>query len=363
MKTKLVSGVGVPVWEEQPEGRHGLPFYEIHEVFEHWPLAEHVPKYVSMRGEWERLHRETGAGEGVKVGVGDTGVDDTHMQPGGDLEGVVRHDVGYGKSDTHSHGTFCTGQIGANGQGSGMIGLAPKAEMHHAKVMTNGSGSSTVIAKGIDRLAEVGCNIISLSLGGGYSQRIEDACKAATKAGVIIFASLGNSGERGAGHPGTSIYTIGSAAIDFNYRLANFSSRSKLAVTANFGVQVYGPVLRGRHGRMSGTSMSCPNDAGITALIQSAELKKYGHVRTKTFDDLMELVTNKDLMRDLGPNGHDRGYGYGYMEIWKILDFVLKDEGDKPPPAGENPFAGDVEMDFQSPDGEHAYMGLKVVQQ
>jgi len=321
-----------------------LPWHEIHEVFDRWPLAETVPRYVQMRGEWEELHSTYGAGEGIKVGIGDTGVDRTHMESGGDLAGTTVFDVGYGKYDAHSHGTFTTSQVGARGQGSGMIGMAPKATLFHAKVLSDGgSGSSDKIARGIDELVDAGCTIVSLSLGGGYSDSIERACKRATDAGVIVIASLGNSGERGDGHPGNSEWTVGSAAIDYEFMLASFSSRSNRAECSDFGVQVYGAVTGGRYGRMSGTSMSCPNTAGCVTLIQGAELKKYGEIRTNSLEKIKAIIRTPELMRDLGPNGHDRGYGYGYMELRKILDHVLKDGGDPPlppTPPGEDPFNG-----------------------
>ena len=241
-----------------------LPWHEIHEEYTVWPLAESVPRYVEMRGDWKQLHEWTGGGVGIKVGVGDTGVDIAHRRAGGDLANVVDiFDVGYGTADRQGHGTFTTSQIGARSNGDGMVGMAPNVEIYHAKVLGDGgSGSSRAIAKGIDRMAEAGCSIISLSLGGGYSDDIERACREARQAGILVIASMGNSGNRGSGHPGNSEHTLGSTAIDYDFNLASFSSRSTMATACNFGVQVYGALPNGRYGRMSGTSMSCPNEAG-----------------------------------------------------------------------------------------------------
>lgn len=322
------------------EIEYRLPWHEIHEEFDVWPFAaERVPEYVKLRGEWEKLHELTGGGKGIKVGVGDTGVDTVHRRSGGDLENVTKvHDVGYGTNDSHGHGTFVSSQVGAKSQGSGMVGMAPNVEIEHSKVLSDGgSGSSRAIARGIDKLVESGCSIVSLSLGGGYSDDIERSCKRARESGVLVIASMGNSGNRGDGHPGNSSNTIGSVAIDYNWNLASFSSRSNMATAANFGVRVHGALPNGRYGSMSGTSMSCPNEAGLWALVQSAELKKYGEIRTKTLDDVLSLVKKPSLMRDLGPDGHDRGYGYGYIEIWKVLDYVLADDPDNPDPTDPTP--------------------------
>lgn len=329
-----------------------LPWHEIHEQYDSWPLAENVPEYVRVRGDWEQLHEMTGGGEGIKVGIGDTGVDRGHRRSGGDLSNVVEiFDVGYGTNDTHGHGTFTTSQICARSQGSGMVGMAPNVTAYHAKVLSDGgSGSSLRIARGVDNLVEAGCSIVSLSLGGGYSDDIEKSCREARVAGVIVIASMGNSGERGDGHPGNSENTVGSVAIDYNFNLARFSSRSTMATAANFGVQVYGAMPNGRYSRMSGTSMSAPNEAGGIALIQSAELKKFGQIRTRTLDDYMSLVRNASLMRDLGPDGHDRGYGYGFLELRRAIEFVLQDDTPPPPPPAGDPYDNAV-VHFENDQG------------
>ena len=342
-----------------------LPPIIVEEEFPIWPYgSETKPRYLTERGDIDAIW-EKGDGTGITVAVVDTGRDKVHGASGGDLERVKVLQSPYGVDDGHGHGSWCLGAIGAASQGSGMTGLAPKCNLISFKgLRDSGGGSSDVLADGIDAAVEAGADIINMSFGGSFSSSIEAACKRAVEAKCALVASLGNSGPRGDGHPGNSVHTLGIAAVDFDLNLATFSSWSDQAEVADYGVSVYGPISGGRYARWSGTSMSGPMIAAILALIQSAELKAYGVVRTKTNADVRRILKNPALMRDLGSVGRDRKYGWGFMLLEKILDFVLKDDPNKPPPpAGENPFANGLDLDMQSPDGKHAYMGMKLVQE
>lgn len=300
-------------------GEAGLyPIYDVQEVST--PLAESADGFLTQRGDWKKLKELTGDGKGIKVGVGDTGVDPTHRN--GDLKGVVdaKDFTGsrYGWHDRHSHGSHCSGHIGARSDGQGMVGLASSCTMYHAKVLgDSGSGSVSGIANGVRWLADQGCHIISLSLGGGYSEAIEGACREVSQQGVLIFAAMGNEGTRGDGHPGNSRYTFGIAAVDYQKRLASFSSRSKMAKYSGYGVNVVSCGLNGRYVGMSGTSMACPDQAGLCALYLSWRAKN-GLVLPRTMEELEGMYVAG--LEDLGEPGHDVGYGLGFINIWKLLE-------------------------------------------
>jgi len=128
---------------------------------------------------------------------------------------------------------------------------------------------------------------------------------------------MGNSGTRGSGHPGNSRYTFGIAAADYNMEIANFSSRGRSAYYTGYGVSVYSCVTRGRYGRMSGTSMSCPDQAGIAGLILS-RMAKLGLRLPETMDEYEQVV--RPGVIDLGAKGRDVEYGFGFIDIWKVLE-------------------------------------------
>ena len=71
-------------------------------------------------------------------------------------------------------------------------------------------------------------DIINLSIGGSFSQDIENSVVNARKKGVLVFAAMGNEGTQGASHPGTSNSSFGVTAVDYDLKVANFSSALKL---------------------------------------------------------------------------------------------------------------------------------------
>lgn len=187
-------------------------------------------------------------GQGVKVGVIDTGVAKDHP----DLAGAVPDgDWGYdfvnndnepyettkedyyealeedpdlpevnesGSSYWTSHGSHVSGIVagrnaGANGL-EGIEGVAPEAEVHAYKVLgPYGSGTTENVIAGIERAVEDGMDVINLSLGSDTNnQQSADsiAVNNAMKAGVTAVVSSGNSGpdEATVTDPGSSELAI-----------------------------------------------------------------------------------------------------------------------------------------------------------
>ena len=163
-------------------------------------LSETYPGFLQKRGDFQRFKRITGNGKGIKVGVADTGLDYTHYQNGGDLSGMVEAKDFTGSryrnyppwADVVSgHGSHCAGHIGAKNNGKGIEGIASDCELYIAKVLNDrGFGSDRGIASGIDWLASKDVDIINLSLGGEFSQAIENAVQRATKKGILVLSLI-----------------------------------------------------------------------------------------------------------------------------------------------------------------------------
>lgn len=230
-------------------------------------------------------------GEGMVVGISDTGVDKNHPDLQGKILGTADF-TGEGDFDGHGHGTHVSTIAVGNGNQSGgkYKGAAPEAKMYMAKgLASNGSGSAASIADGIDWLADQGVDVISLSLGGPAQAGVKDIlqlmCEAAVDAGIAVFVAAGNSGpsQGTIGTPGVSLKVITIGASDDNDNVADFSSRGptvdgfeKPDIVAP-GVKIIagrakdtsmGTVVDDFYTEASGTSMATPLAAGIGLLIK-----------------------------------------------------------------------------------------------
>lgn len=307
-------------------------------------------EYIEADGEWQAIAESLpwgvdhidadlvwpsgNQGQGVKVAVIDTGIDTDHPDLVANYKGgydFVRNDPD--PEDDNGHGSHCAGIIAAmRNNGIGVIGVAPQAEVYAVKVLNRwGSGDWSDITAGIQWCADNGMHIASMSLGGGYSQTVADACDAAYGNNVLIVAAAGNSG------PGvdTVIYpakrpsVIAVAATDENDIRASFSSTGPTVELAGPGVDIYSTVLRGRYGYKSGTSMACPHVSGTAALVKAANPgMNASSIRLKL----------QQTAYDLGDAGRDEWYGYGLVDAEAATGETIPNEPPIANPGG--PYSG-----------------------
>lgn len=154
-------------------------------------------------------------GQGIKVGVIDTGIDYNHPSlfgygPSGKVAGGFDYvDPGARPLDTNGHGTEVAGIISADGNFSG---VAPKAKLYAYKVSSTGEGvSSNLIVKAIQQAVRDGVNVINISLGiNKTNAEIDDAIDYAAKKGIVVVVAAGNNGpeEDSIGSPGMDANAI-----------------------------------------------------------------------------------------------------------------------------------------------------------
>lgn len=188
-------------------------------------------------------------GAGVKVAVMDTGIDVNHPAFGGD--GVAELDstffyssprILYGydfvgndfdaefnpvpvpddiPDDCGGHGTHVAGIIGANDATNGMKGVAPDVTFGAYRVFgCEGSTTADVMIAAMERVLADGMDVLNMSIGSAYQWPQYPTAVAAdrlVKKGVVVVASIGNSGATGlysAGSPGLGKDVIGVASFD-----------------------------------------------------------------------------------------------------------------------------------------------------
>lgn len=261
-------------------------------LLHHWPLRAgtiEVPAidlgFVDSRVKAYPKRTATD-GQGVTVGVIDTGVGPhAALAVAGGMNAVTGEDPN-DWSDAHVHGTHVAGIIA--GHGRGFLGVSPAVALRAYRVFGKGAegASSFAIAKAIDRAVADGCDLLNLSLGGGPNDpTTSEAIKAARAKGVVCVIASGNEGGPvawPARHPlAVSISALGfkgawpASAVQAQTVteplgkeqsfIAGFSNTGPEIDLTGPGVGVISCIPHDRFGVMDGTSMACPAVTGALA--------------------------------------------------------------------------------------------------
>lgn len=191
-------------------------------------------------------------GEGIQVGILDTGVDYEHPDLGGHGDGTTfptdRVTVGYDfvgddynadpsseayqpvphpdsdPDDCYGHGTHVAGIVGAGGDPAegGVRGVAPDVTFGAYRVFgCNGSTATDIMLDAMEMALADGMDVLNMSVGAAFASWPQYPTAVASDnlvdAGMVVVASIGNAGESGtwsAGAPGVSDKAIGVASFD-----------------------------------------------------------------------------------------------------------------------------------------------------
>ncbi|GAA2817133.1 type VII secretion-associated serine protease mycosin [Streptomyces showdoensis] len=274
-------------------------------------------------------------GEGVRVAVIDTGVDDVnpqlkravdakagkdYLKP--DKENPGPGDATRGKTDGTvdevGHGTKVAGIIAARpAKGTGFVGLAPEAMIIPIRQNDEkNSGKSDTMAEAIDYARTKGAHVINISQDTaqplGPDSAMAKAVARAVAADIVVVASAGNDGIDGkskntypAAFPG--VLAVGSS--DRNNERAAFSQSGPFVGVAAPGVDIVSTVPGGGQCVDNGTSFSAPYVAGVAALLR-AKHKDWSAA---------QIITRIEQTAVRSINGHDIHVGWGVIDPVRAL--------------------------------------------
>jgi len=212
-------------------------------------------------------------GTGKRAWIIDTGIDLTHPDLNVDqVNGFSAFASGTpdaGFNDGNGHGTHVAGTVAAKNDSEGVVGVAAGATVIPVKVLgSTGSGTNAGVIAGIDYVFTNGVagDVANMSLGGGFSQALNDAVKRASA--VVKFAVAAGNNSSSA-----TKYSPASVEAPNVYTISAFDSKGVFASFSNFGnppidysapgVSIESTWKGGGYNTISGTSMATPHVCGI----------------------------------------------------------------------------------------------------
>ncbi len=225
----------------------------------------------------------------------DTGVEAIHP----DLMANYRSFSSGDDTDAQGHGTHCAGIAAAvSGNSIGIAGMSyanDLLQVSSVKVLSDrGSGSQATVVNGIIRAADMGADVISISLGGLSTdvrqKAYSEAVAYAARRGAIVVVAAGNNGRDAAGFaPANAEGVIAVSAVDASLGKATFSNtvgslEMKLAAP---GTGILSTYRGGDYRVLNGTSMATPFIAGLVGIL-------------KALDPSLDAAGAYTLLRDTG---------------------------------------------------------------
>ena len=255
-------------------------------------VAQAAPKNVNdpmAANQWgwdiiqgDRLH-ELLSSSSIKpkkralIAILDSGVDAQHE----DLVNQFHSSGSANDTDPLGHGTHCAGIAAAvSNNGLGITSLIPNAtyvQVTSIKVMNAmGIGNQQAAIDGMIKAADMGADVISMSLGGISSdsrqKAYEEAVKYCNAKGAVVVASAGNSNQNAKGYaPANAKGIITVSAIGSDQKKAAFSNTvddMSYGIAAP-GVKILSTYPNQQYKEMDGTSMAAPMVAGLVGMLKA----------------------------------------------------------------------------------------------
>ena len=291
-----------------------------------FPKQWHLSK-INAAKAWDV---NTGSSETL-IAVIDTGFDLDH--PDLSDKFAVGYNALTGSTDVlpHpcGHGSKTAGITAAmTNNDLGVAGMGWNNKILPIKVIDDRCWSTTsALAHAVVYAADHGAKVANLSWEINNGDRtITNAAKYMNRAGGVVIASSGNSGQEIKSRDNPSIISIGATRADDT--LASFSTRGGFVDFVAPGHNIWTTCICVRdiitnstgtfyvidyYGSASGTSFSAPIVSGIAGLIYSVQ-------PNITPKEVYEILKKSSV--DLGTPGYDTSYGWGRIDASKALQII-----------------------------------------
>ncbi|XP_035678270.1 membrane-bound transcription factor site-1 protease-like isoform X1 [Branchiostoma floridae] len=293
-------------------------------------LLRTVPRQVTHVLQADLLWAMGFAGSGIKVAVFDTGLSENHPHFR-NLKDRTNWTNEKTLNDGLGHGTFVAGVIASSKE---CQGFSPDADLHIFRVFTNNQVSYTswfLDAFNYAILKKI--NVLNLSIGGPdfMDHPFVDKVWELTANKVIMVSAIGNDGPLYGtlNNPADQMDVIGVGGIDFEDKIARFSSRGMTTweLPGGYGrvkpdIVTYGSGVRGSGLKsgcrtLSGTSVASPVVAGAVTLLASAVIHRIPMVNPAS----MKQALMASARRLPGVNMFEQGHGkLDLLKAYQVLN-------------------------------------------
>jgi type VII secretion-associated serine protease mycosin len=283
-------------------------------------------------------------GRGVTIAVLDSGVDPTHPQLAGAVQGGgdLLNSSGTGLEDCVGHGTSVASIIAARrADGIAFVGVAPQARILSIRVGDRrqteegyvGTGDIAALVNGIQRAvaAQPRPAVLNLSISTTTdSPALRTAIRSALAADIVVVAAVGNLHGDGDPTPYPAAYdgVVGVGAIGPTSGRWEASQVGPYVDLVAPGDAVLTAARLGGHVPQSGTSFATPFVAGTAALIRA---RWPGLDRAEV---VRRLLATADPPSGGQPSPE---YGYGVVNPLRALTEVVPPLVDPPAPPSPEP--------------------------
>ena len=319
------------VWSARPDLLPGVPNLVICPALP--DSLPGLPKSGEIDGWARRAMRfdalpPTFRGHGIKIAIIDSGAATGHPDLTGRFAGgrdIPEENDKTWTVDTIGHGSHCAGIIGGRDNGSGILGVAPEAELHSCKIFPGGRFGDLIAA--LDYCITHGIDVVNLSLGSPQaSELLAGKIEQARQAGVACVVAAGNSagpvafpasmpsvlavaaiGKTGEFPPESyhATQVFGSPTSE-GYFSAKFTCHGPEIDVCAPGVAIVSSVPPSNYAAWDGTSFAGPYVAGLAALVLAHHSDFRTHFTARDaarVDRLFDIIRGSSRPLALGDPG------------------------------------------------------------